>query len=170
MHRPRRVAFGDVERGEIVPVVLDLGTGGDGEAKVGEDLRQLVQHLADRVDRPARRGGGGQGQVNRFGGEAGVENGGFQRFLAFGEGGSDAFAQGMDLGADCLPFLRRHAAQRLQQARDRALLAQELDPQGFQRVKFLRRANPRQRRFPGCCIVHDFPRLFLSSWPSNPRL
>ena len=50
VHRPRRMAFGDVERGEIVPVVLDLGPGRDREAEIGEDLGELVHHLADRMD------------------------------------------------------------------------------------------------------------------------
>ena len=55
VHRPRRVALGDVERGEIVPVVLDLGPGRDREAQVGENLGELVHHLADRMDAALRR-------------------------------------------------------------------------------------------------------------------
>ena len=51
VHRPRRMGLGHVERGEIVPVVLDLRPFGDREAEVGENLGQLVHHLADRVDR-----------------------------------------------------------------------------------------------------------------------
>ena len=50
VHRPRRMAFGNVERGEIVPVVLDLRPGRDREAEIGEDLGELVHHLADRMD------------------------------------------------------------------------------------------------------------------------
>ena len=49
------MALGDVERGEIVPVVLDLRPGRDREAEVGEDLGELVHHLADRVDAALRR-------------------------------------------------------------------------------------------------------------------
>jgi hypothetical protein len=45
VHRPRRVSFRDVERREIMPVVLDLGAGGDREAEIGEDLGKLVHHL-----------------------------------------------------------------------------------------------------------------------------
>src|SRR3546814_953669 len=41
VHRPRGMAFGDVEGGEIVPVVLDLGAGGDCKAKVGEDFGEF---------------------------------------------------------------------------------------------------------------------------------
>jgi len=48
VHGPRRMAFGHVERGEIMPVVLDLGTRGDRKTEVGKNLRQLVHHLADQ--------------------------------------------------------------------------------------------------------------------------
>ena len=51
MHRPRGMAFGNVERGEIVPVVLDLRSFGDREAEVGEDLGEFVHDLGDRVHR-----------------------------------------------------------------------------------------------------------------------
>ncbi len=54
VHRARGMGLGHIERGEIVPVVLDLRPGGDREAEIGENLGQFVHHLADRVDRPAR--------------------------------------------------------------------------------------------------------------------
>ena len=52
VHLPRRMAFGEVERGEVVVVGLDVRTFGDREAHVGEDRGQLVDHLADRMDAP----------------------------------------------------------------------------------------------------------------------
>src|SRR3546814_14997576 len=64
VHRPRGMAFGDVEGGEIVPVVLDLGAGGDCKAKVGEDFGEFVHHLADRVDAALRARGDGKGDVD----------------------------------------------------------------------------------------------------------
>ncbi len=51
VHRPRRMILGKIERGEIVPIVLDLGPGGDRKAEIGENLGELVHHLADRVQR-----------------------------------------------------------------------------------------------------------------------
>ena len=47
---PRRMLGRNVERGEIVEVGLDVGTLGDREAHIGEDLGDLVGHLADRMD------------------------------------------------------------------------------------------------------------------------
>ena len=47
---PRGMLGRDVERGEIVEVGLDVGAFGDREAHIGEDLGDLVDHLADRVD------------------------------------------------------------------------------------------------------------------------
>jgi hypothetical protein len=51
VHRPRRMAFGHVERGEVVPVALDLRPGRHREAEIGEDFGEFVHHLADRVHR-----------------------------------------------------------------------------------------------------------------------
>ena len=44
----------NVELGEVEVVGLDVGTFGDREAHVGEDLDAFVEHLADRVDAPLR--------------------------------------------------------------------------------------------------------------------
>ena len=43
----RRMVGGKVEREEVVPVGLDLGTQGDGEAEFAEDLRDLVDDRGD---------------------------------------------------------------------------------------------------------------------------
>ena|GEM_PF-6283577 len=53
VHLPRRVAFGEVERGEIVEVGLDVRAFGDGEAHIGEDRGYFVDYLAHRMDAPA---------------------------------------------------------------------------------------------------------------------
>ena len=47
---PRRMLGRNVERGEVVEVGLDVRTFGDREAHVGEDLGDLVDDLADRMD------------------------------------------------------------------------------------------------------------------------
>ena len=47
-----------VELGEIEIVRLDVGTLGDREAHVGEDLDALIEHLRDRVDAPLRERAG----------------------------------------------------------------------------------------------------------------
>ena len=50
VHLARRMAFGEIQLGEVVVVGLDVRTFGDREAHVGEDRGELVDHLADRVD------------------------------------------------------------------------------------------------------------------------
>ena len=81
MHLARRVAGREVERGEIVEVALDVRPFGDGEAHLGEDGDHLVHHLADRVDAPGSRRGGGTGRVTstRLGGELRFERGPLER-------------------------------------------------------------------------------------------
>ncbi len=84
MHLPRRVAFGEVERGEVVVVGLDVRPFGDGKPHIGEDGGDLVHHLADRVNASDRKrvGPGRQCDVDGFGGQPGVEGRALQRFAA----------------------------------------------------------------------------------------
>ena len=46
VHLPRRMAFREIQLGEVVVVGLDIGTFGDGKAHVGEDRGEFVDHLA----------------------------------------------------------------------------------------------------------------------------
>ena len=153
MHGARRVRFGHVERGEIVPVVLDLGTGGDREAEVGENFGKLVHHLADRVDAAARCVRRRQGEVERFGGEPRFEGSGVDRVLARGQRVGDVGAQGLDLRRLALAFLRAHLAQRLHQCGDGALLAQELHAQGLESGGIAGFLDSRERGVPHCCQI-----------------
>ncbi len=47
---PGRMLRRDVQLGEIEVVRFDVGAFSHGEAHVGEDLRDLVKHLGDRMD------------------------------------------------------------------------------------------------------------------------
>ena len=118
MHRPRRVGGGNVERIEIIPFALDFRPGGDRKAQVRENLGEFVHHLADRMDTATRRGRSGQGHVQPFGGEAGVEHGGFERGFARGEGGGNRFAGAVDQRAHLLTLLSRHLPQQFQVPRN----------------------------------------------------
>src|SRR5436190_58224 len=53
LHGARRVRGRDVERLEVVPVVLDLRTFGDAVSEAGEDVLQLALDLRDEVQMPA---------------------------------------------------------------------------------------------------------------------
>ncbi len=64
-----------------MPVVLDLRPLGDGEAQVGENLGELVHHLADRVDRARAAFARRKGQVDLLGRQPPLQLGIFQRLL-----------------------------------------------------------------------------------------
>jgi hypothetical protein len=73
LHLPRRMLGRDVERLEIVPVVLDVRAFGDREAHVGEDRDDLLGDLRDRVDPSLRPLAGGQGDIGTLAGEPRLE-------------------------------------------------------------------------------------------------
>ena len=134
VHLPRRVAFGEVERGEVQLVRLDVGPFGHREAEIGEDRGDLLDHLADRVDAAAdlRRLAQGKRHVDALGGEPGVE-GGFRQRLALGEDRAlHPVAQAVDEGAALATLVGRHRTQRLEELRDAALLAEGRHAQGFE--------------------------------------
>src|ERR1700716_2783980 len=56
VHLPRRMAFGKIQLGEVVIVGLDIRAFGNRKSHVGEDRRELVHHLAERMN-PALLGG-----------------------------------------------------------------------------------------------------------------
>ena len=87
MHLPRRMALGEIQFREVVVVGLDVGTFGDRKSHVGEDRRQLVHHLAQRMD-PAgfrRRLAQRQRDVDGLGLEPRIERCGLQHLAAGGE-------------------------------------------------------------------------------------
>ncbi len=138
VHGARRVRFSHVERGEIVPIVLDLGSGGHREAKVGKDFSQFVHHLADRMDAAARRLRGRQGKVEPFGRQLALQLLGLEEILARGQRIGDCRASALNFRGLHLAFFGRHLAQCLHQRRDAALLAQIFDAQRLERVGILR--------------------------------
>ena len=66
VHRPRRMIGGDVERFEVVEVVFDLGTGGDVEAGLAEQLLDAQPHLGDRMQSATRLAAARQRDVDAF--------------------------------------------------------------------------------------------------------
>ena len=89
VHLARRMVFRKVELGEVVVLGLDVGTFGDGEAHVGEDRGQFVDHLRDRMDAAdlERRFAHRQRHVDRFGIEPRLQGGAPESLAAFGERG-----------------------------------------------------------------------------------
>jgi hypothetical protein len=132
VHLAGRVLLGEVQGREVVEVVLDVRALGHGEAHLGEDGDHLVHGLHGRMDAAATAMRGGQGQVQRLAGQARVEGGGFQRGLLVVQRRLHAIAQDVDRRAALLALVGAHGPQRLEQARDRAGLAQGGDAHGVE--------------------------------------
>ena len=135
VHLAGRMTFGEVQRGEIVIVGLDIRTFGDREAHVGEDRGDLVDDLADRMDAAAlgRRGAHRQRDIDGLAGQALVNRRILQIGLAGGDRGGNIGLQRVDRSTARLALFRRHGAERLQELGDRALLAERVDAHGFDR-------------------------------------
>ena len=156
VHLARRMAFGEVQRGEIVVVGLDVRTFGDREAHVAEDRGDLVDHLADRMDAAAlgRRLAHRQRHVDRLGGEPR----GDRRVLAVrrwraASASVTRFFSPLIAGPLVWRSSGDHRAQRLQQLGDRALLAERGDAHGLDRR--LRRRPRRCRPAASASSVSD---------------
>ena len=77
--------------------------------------------------------GRGQRQVERLGRQPRFQLGFFERCLARGERIGHRLAQRLDARGLCLPLVRRHLAERLEQGGDAALLAEKRDAQRLER-------------------------------------
>src|SRR6516165_6999930 len=135
LHLPRRMAFREVELGEIVVVSLDIGPFGDRESHVGEDRGELIHYLADGMDAAdlRRRLAHRQRDVDCLGVEPLLQRQPSQRVLARGDRGTESIFEAVDERPLLLARLRRHRAQRFQQRGHRAVAAERRHPQGFER-------------------------------------
>ena len=142
VHVPRRMARREIEQGEIVLVGLDVGSFRDRESHVGEDRREFVVHLRQRMHaahfggRLAHR----QGDVDRLGIEPRIERLRLEQFLAGNDRGAHLVFQPVDERPMLLALLGAHRAEPLQQLGDRPLLAERGDPHAFERG-FIRRGG-----------------------------
>ena len=143
MHVARRMIFRKIELGEIVIVGLDVGTFGDGKAHVGEDRRQLIGDLCDRMHAAdlERRLAHRQRDVDALGVETRLQGGAFEGVAAGRQCDVDAILQPVDQRPLGLSLLRRQCAERLEQCRDRAAFAQRCDARGFERRLIARGGN-----------------------------
>jgi pyruvate/2-oxoglutarate dehydrogenase complex dihydrolipoamide acyltransferase (E2) component len=108
------MVFRVVQRGEVVPVGLDLGAVGDVEADGAEDFLDAPPAAADRVQAAAAAAAAGQRDVERLPGEAGFEFPQFQLFPAGIERRLDLLLGGIDPLPGGLLFFRRKGTQLLQ--------------------------------------------------------
>ena len=84
MHFPRRMAFREIQLGEIVIVGLDVRAFGDGKSHVGENSGEFVHYLAERMNpaRFRRRLAQRQCDIDGLGRKPRVERGGLQDVAA----------------------------------------------------------------------------------------
>ena len=111
------------------------GPSATAKAHVGEDGGEFVDHLADRMHAAGlgRRLAHRQRDVDGLGGEPRIERGGAERVLGGSDRGGDALLQAVDRRALHLALVRRHRAERLEQRRHRAALAERGHAQRLQR-------------------------------------
>ena len=126
-HLPGGMLRRDVERLEIVPVVLDVRALGDGKAHVGEDRDDLLGGLADRMDAALGARAGRQGDVDPLGVQPRVERPLGQERAAGRQRRLDLLLERVERLAGLAPLLGRQRAQLLDQLGDAALLAQRRD-------------------------------------------
>ena len=156
VHLPRRVVGRNVERGEIVEVVFDVGAFGDGEALGGEDGDDFVHHLADRMDSAQRLGAHRQRHVDPLGGELGFQIAGGDGCLSRIDGGGDGVFGEVDRLAARLALFRPQRPQALHQFGDGAFFAQRADAEVFEFGGGGCRGNAIEHRAGQCVeVVHD---------------
>ncbi len=135
VHQSRRMFGREVERGEVVEVVFDIRTFGNGKTHLRENLRDLVDRLADRMDAPGRFGPHRQGHVQPFGGKALIEGRAFQfRFAPIDRLGQ-RIAHRVEHGATRPARFGIERAQRLHLFGDQAFAAQHGDANLVERVE-----------------------------------
>jgi hypothetical protein len=105
---------------------------GDGKAEIAPDLHHFLPHLAHRVNGARSAGPRRKRHVDLLGGQAGLDGGVLEHQTALGDGLRDLFLQRVEGGTGRFALLRRQGAKRLHALRDRALLAQRRNPDGFQ--------------------------------------
>ena len=143
VHVARRMIRRKVQFRKIIIVALDIRPFGDGKAHVVENHRELIHHLAHRMDAPgldpmrARR----QGDIDGLRLEAGSKSRFLQHGTPCGESLRDCVLERVDRGASLLARFWRHCAKPRKQRRNGALLPECRNPHGFQAR--LRRAPSR---------------------------
>jgi hypothetical protein len=85
VHRARRMVRREVQRLEVVEVVLDLRAVGELVAQAREDVGDALERFRDRMLRAEARAAARQADVDALGGQAQRQRQFFQRCLARGE-------------------------------------------------------------------------------------
>jgi len=148
VHVARGMIRREIQLGEIVIVGFDIRPFGDGETHFREDRREFIHDLRDRMYASLlfRTRQHRQSDVDLFGGEPRLELLLLQDHTPLGQSLGDLILDRIDGRALHLALLRRHLAERRQQGRYAAFLAERGDPHGFQRA-FIRGGGHLCKRF-----------------------
>ena len=115
LHRARRMVLRIVQRGEVVPVGLDLGTVGHIEADRAEDLLDALPGADHRMDTARRASPAGQRDIECFFGQARLQLRAGQLRAARVERRLELRLRGIDERAGGLAFLDRERTQALEE-------------------------------------------------------
>ena len=172
---PGGVLGRDVELGEVEVVGLDVWPLGDGKAHVAEDLGDLVEHLADRMDAPVlqRAEPHGQRDVGLLGGEPRRERAALQLGLARLQRLADAGLEAVDGLPEGLALIGRQRAELRHQLGDAPLLAERGNAHALDGGQVARRADlGDQRALEGGdvgVLCHRLSSRALCPGSSSPR-
>ncbi|GHB98219.1 hypothetical protein GCM10010080_08200 [Thermomonas carbonis] len=165
VHGARRVVRREVQRLEVVEIVLDFRAVGEFVAKPAEDLGDPLQRAADRMHATAGGIAAGQSDVDGFAGQARVQRGIVQRDLACKKRFADRIAGAVDRLARSLALLAGQRAQGLQLGSDAAALAEQAHAQRFQCIGRGGRGNLGQRlRGQRFDVAHVFSDPHKHTW------
>ena len=169
-HLARRMLLRDVERAEVVEVVLDVRALGDREAHLAEDRDDLLGDLADRVNAPVGARPYRQGDVLSLGQQLGVERHRLERGLARRDGVGHRLLELIVALAGRAPRLRLERAEALGQIGDPPLLAERGDPDLLERAQIGRFGRPRSAgRAPGDPHRRPSLRSLLDTRPASKK-
>jgi hypothetical protein len=124
----------DVERREIVEIVLDMRPFGDGEAHLAEDRDEFVDRLADRMDAALGLGPDRQRDVDPLGRQPCLELARRQPPGGALDGGGNFVLEGVEGRAGRLAGLRVERAEALHPLGNAALAAERGDAHLLQRL------------------------------------
>src|SRR5258708_18902257 len=135
----------DVERSEVVEILLDMWALGDGEPHLAEDCDDLVDRLADRMDAAGCGRRYREGYVGTLHGEALVERGFAECSLTILKALADFISQRIELRADLAPLVGPDLAEAAHQTRYRPVAAEQVDPDLLERIERWRGSDLAQK-------------------------
>ena len=160
VHGARRMVRREVQRLEVVPVVLDLRPFRQLVAQPAEDAGDALQGAGDRVQASALAVAARQGDVDGFGRQARIQGRVFQQRLALAQRAGQRVAGLVDRFTGGLALVGWQGAELLELRGDAAALAKQGHAQLFQRIGALCGGHIGQRLGgEGLDVAHGGPEL-----------